>query len=238
MKFKKIDERYLAERKEFSSKYGKRDIWEIMDHWPLYVGNSNLQRVLSIYELLKTTINVPGHIAEFGSWKGSNVMFMAKVLNMIDPYSNKLVYSFDSFEGLTEFDEKDNEAISLKGAYRGNLDELTDLMTLNSLEDNINIQKGYIENTLPALLEADPALSFSLVYCDTDLYASTKVILDSLHSRLMKGGLFIFDEWNHPTWPGETTAAREFLNEHGDKYEVLHIQNTRQPTLALKKKGE
>ena len=54
----------------------------------------------------------------------------------------------------------------------------------------------------------------------------------------MKGGLFIFDEWNHPTWPGETTAAREFLNEHGDKYEVLHIQNTRQPTLALKKKSE
>jgi SAM-dependent methyltransferase len=215
MKFKKVDEKYLAERKEFSSKYGKRDIWEVMDHWPLYVGNSNLQRVLSIYELLKTTINVPGHIAEFGSWKGSNVMF----------------------EGLTEFDEKDNEAISLKGAYRGNLEELTDLMALNSLNDNINIQKGYIENTLPALLEADPALSFSLVYCDTDLYASTKVILDSLHSRLMKGGLFIFDEWNHPTWPGETTAAREFLNEHGDKYEVLHIKNTRQPTLALKKKG-
>ena len=35
MKFKKIDEKYLAERKDFSSKYGKGDIWEVMDHWPL-----------------------------------------------------------------------------------------------------------------------------------------------------------------------------------------------------------
>lgn len=235
MKFKKIDEKYLAERLEFSSKYGKRDIWEVVDQWPLYVGNFNLQRVLSIYELLKTTFNVPGHVAEFGSWKGSNVMFMAKVLNMLDPYSNKLVYSFDSFEGLTEFHEKDNEAISSKGAYKGNLEELTDLIALNRLDDNINIQKGYIENTLPLLLEADPSLSFSLVYIDTDLYKSSKVILSTIHTRLMKGGLFVFDEWNYPAWPGETTAAREFLNEYSDKYEVLHIHNTRQPTLALKK---
>jgi hypothetical protein len=102
-------------------------------------------------------------------------MFMAKVLNMIDPYSNKLVYSFDSFEGLTEFDEKDNEALSLKGAYKGSLEELTDLMALNNLDDNINIQKGYIENTLPALIEADHALSFSLIYCDTDLMLRLKL---------------------------------------------------------------
>ena len=235
MKFEEIDKKYLSTRKEFSSKYGKRDVWEVIDQWPLYVGNSNLQRVLAIYDLLKTTIDVPGHIAEFGSWKGANVMFMAKVLNMIDPNSNKLVYSFDSFEGLTEFDKKDNDAISLQGSYRGNLDELTDLIKLSNLEDNINIQKGYIENTLPALLTADPALSFSLVYCDTDLYASTKVILDGMHPRLMKNGIFIFDEWNHPTWPGETAAVKEFLDEKGSNYEILHVRNTRQPTLALRK---
>jgi hypothetical protein len=236
MKFKKIDENYFEQRKEFSLKYGQRDVWEVIDHWPLYVGNFNLQRVLSIYELLKSTLIVPGHIAEFGSWKGSNVMFMAKVLNMIDPYSNKIVYSFDSFEGLTEFHKKDNEAINLKGKYKGNLEELKDLITLNKLNDNIIIQKGYIENTLPTLLDAYPSLSFSMVYIDTDLYTSTKIILDSLHSRLIKGGLFVFDEWNYPEWPGETIAAREFLKEHSDNYEVLHIQNTRQPTLALKKK--
>jgi SAM-dependent methyltransferase len=235
MKFKKINDEYISQRKEFSIKYGKRDVWEVIDQWPLYVGNFNLQRVLAVYELLKTTLKVPGHIAEFGSWKGSNVMFMAKVLNMIDPFSNKLVYSFDSFEGLTQFHEKDNEAVSLKGAYRGNLEELTDLIKLNKLDDNIRIQKGYIENTLPSLLEEDSSLSFSMVYIDTDLYTSSKIILESLHSRLMKGGIFVFDEWNYPQWPGETIAAREFLNEHGSNYEVIHIQNTRQPTLVLKK---
>ncbi len=236
MKFETVDKEYLEARKKLSETYGKKDMWEVMDQWPLYVGQSNLQRVLAIYELLKTTIDVPGHVAEFGSWKGANVMFMAKVLNAIDPYSNKLVYTFDSFEGLTEFHEKDlGEAAALKGAYKGSMDVLNDFIALYKLEHNISIQKGYIENTLPALLKADPSLSFSLVYCDTDLYASTKIILDELHPRLMKGGLFIFDEWNYGLWPGETTAVREFLETHGDSYNVQHIKNTRQPSLAIRK---
>ncbi|MEM9680416.1 MAG: TylF/MycF/NovP-related O-methyltransferase, partial [Bacteroidota bacterium] len=181
MKFEKIDKKYLSERKKLSQKYVKENLWEIIDHWPLYVGNSNLQRFLTIYELLKTTLDIPGHIAEFGSWRGANTMFMAKVLNMLDPYSNKLVYAFDSFEGLTEFDRKDDHATSHEGSYKGNILELIDFMKLNNLEDNIVIQKGYIEKTLPVLLDADKALSFSMVYCDTDLYASTKVVLDYLH---------------------------------------------------------
>ncbi len=235
MKFEKGDKTYLSARKEFSTKYGERDVWQVMDHWPLYVGNANLQRVLAVYELIKSTLHVPGHIAEFGSWRGANIMFIAKVLNILDPHSNKLVYSFDSFEGLTEFNEKDINAVSEKGAYKGSLEELKDLISLYELNDNISIQKGYIENTLPALMALDPALSFSFVYCDTDLYSSTKIILDLLHPRMMIGGLFVFDEWNHPKWPGETAAVKEFLDIHSSNYEIIHIKNTRQPTLALKK---
>jgi hypothetical protein len=115
MKFKKIDEQYLKARKEFSDKYEKGDMWSVMDHWPLYVGNSNLQRFCRSMNFLKLLLMCPAH------------------------------------------------------------------------------------------------------------------------PRLMKGGLFIFDEWNHPKWPGETTAVTEFLQEHGSNYEVLHIKGTRQPTLALKK---
>jgi len=30
-------------------------------------------------------------------------------------------------------------------------------------------------------------------------------------------------------------AVREFMESHGDSYEMLHVRNARQPSLALKK---
>jgi SAM-dependent methyltransferase len=236
MKFKKNDEKYLKNRKELSEKYGKREIWGVVDHWPLYCGLSNLARNLAISDLLKLTLDVPGHIAEFGSWRGSNLMFMAKLLRLLDPMGSKVVYGFEGFEGLIDFDKNDAKQVENNtGAYEGNYKELMDLISLYEMQDEIEVVKGNILETLPELVETNKALSFSLIYCDTDLHATTKLILESLHSRLSKNGLFVFDEWNYSNWPGETVAVRKFLEEYGDHYEMLHVENTRQPSLVLQK---
>ena len=89
--------------------------------------------------------------------------------------------------------------------------------------------------TLPKLLEEQKSLAFSFIYCDTDLYSSTKLILESLHERLSKGGLFVLDEWNHEHYQGEGVAVTEFLKEYGDKYKMRHVLNARAPTLVLEK---
>ncbi|MFS4461114.1 TylF/MycF/NovP-related O-methyltransferase [Bdellovibrio sp. HCB2-146] len=235
MKTTAADEVYLKSRKEFSQKYGERELWSVMDHWPLYAGINNLSRTLSIYELLKSTLNVPGHIAEFGSWRGANLLFMAKVLKIFNSHGSKQVHCFDSFEGLTAFSPQDYEANKLQGKYKGSLQELTDIIKLYDLWDDIIIHKGLIENTLETFVKEHPATSFSFIYCDTDLYDSTKTILKYLHPRLMKGGMFVFDEWNHDKFPGEGVAANEFLMEFSDYYEPISIQTARQPSLALKK---
>lgn len=235
-KFQRVDERYRAARAELSEKYGPRELWSVVDHWPLYVGMSNLARVLAIGEILEAQLGVPGHVAEFGSWRGANLLFMAKYLRIHDAFGRKEIHCFDSFEGLTEFVPEDGVGIERAGEYKGSLAELTDMIDLYEL-DEIEIHRGLIEETLPATLAARPDLSFSLVYCDTDLYQSTKIILDSLHARLVKGGVFVLDEWNHPVFPGEGLAVAEFLDEHGSHYELVHPRNTRQPTLVLKKVG-
>ena len=236
MKFEQTDQQYLEKRKLISEKYGERQLWSVIDHWPLYCGVQNLARNIAITDFLRGTLNVPGHIAEFGSWRGANLMLMAKLLRILDPYSCKLVYGFESFEGLSDFDNKDYAAVMQSGAYKGSYEELADLIDLYEMQDEIKIEKGNILETLPKLLEQEQSLSFSFVYCDTDLYATTKLILDKLHDRLSTGGLFLFDQWNYSKWPGESVAVREFLSEHGEKYEMIHIRNARQPSLALRKK--
>ena len=190
---------------------------------------------MAIADLLKSTLNVPGHVAEFGSWRGANLLFLAKLLKIYDPHGSKLCHCFDSFDGLTNFAPADGDARENAGDYRGDLDELKRMIELYELGDDIDIHQGLIEDTLPRLLADNASLTFSFVYCDTDLYQSTRDILELLHPRLMTGGLFVFDEWNDQRWQGEGVAANEFLTKHSGAYEPRSIPGARQPTLALRK---
>ncbi len=237
MKFSQRDEIYKAKRKTLSSEYGDRELWSIIDQWPLYCGIGNLARFLAIYDILRTTLTVPGHVAEFGSWRGANLLFLAKLLRILDPHGSKVTHCFESFEGLVNFSQKDGQTPpSTNGPqYKGSLSELKDMISLYEMHDEIEIHQGFVEETLPVLLQKNEALSFSFVYCDVDLYSPTLTILQHIHSRLMKNGVFVFDEWNYENYPGETTACREFLETHGGMYNVENVQHASQPSLVLRK---
>jgi SAM-dependent methyltransferase len=236
MKFATEDKNYLEKRKKYSEECGEREMWSLIDHWPLYVGISNLARYMAIADLLRSTLDVPGHIAEFGSWKGSNLLFMTKLMEIYDQRGSKVIHCFDSFEGLSTFANEDGESVkTTQGSYAGNYDELINMVELYNLQDVLNIHKGLIQDTLVPMLNDDKSMTFSLIYCDTDLFEPTELILNSMHERLAKGGLFIFDQWNYAKWPGEGVAANKFMKEHTNDYEMIHIRNTRQPSMALRK---
>ena len=234
-KFAKIDDKYKTEREILSSKHFNDDIWRFIDKWPLFVGLSNLARNINNIDLIRSTIDVPGDVAEFGSWNGANLMLLAKVLKLESPYCNKIIHSFDSFEGLTTFDEKDGKANENTGSYAGDLEVLLDIIKLYEMSDDIEIHKGLIQDTLPKFLEDNPQAAFSLIYADTDLYEPTTVICELLMDHLMPGGLIVFDEWNDARWPGEGIAANEFLRKYSDYFEVQSVKMSRQPNLVLRK---
>ena len=160
---------------------------------------------------------------------------MAKLLRIYDSQGSKLIHCFDSFEGLTEFKSQDKDSDQFEGWYKGSFEELVDLIDLYELSDDIIIHKGLVEETLPSLLESSKELSFSMVYCDVDLYQPTQSVLKYFHSRVVNGGVFVFDEWNSDEFPGEGLAVNEFLNDFGDCYEVESVRDTRQPTLLIRK---
>ena len=71
---------YLKNRKIFADSVIDKSFFDIVDHWTLYCGIQNMARYLYIYDVFKEIANVPGDLAEFGSWRGSNVVFLAKLL--------------------------------------------------------------------------------------------------------------------------------------------------------------
>lgn len=235
MKFETDDKRYIDARKRLSETYGPRELWSVADHWPLYCGIANLARFMAIGDLLRETLDVPGHVAEFGSWRGANLLFMTKLLRIYDPHCSKTVQCFDSFEGLTTFVPEDGKAAARKGEYAGSYQELVDMIALYGLQDEIEIHKGLIQDTLPEYLAASDGVLFSFVYCDTDLYEPSKLILEGMDKRLVPGGMFVFDQWSDPRWPGEGRAVQEFMEKRGRSYRMRHVRNARQPTLVLEK---
>ena len=209
--------------------------WNKMDQWPLYVGVYNLARSIYNQDLIRNSIDVPGHIVEFGSWRGSNILLMAKTLSIFTPHSQKKVISFDLFaDGLDFFDKKDKKAIENKGKYEGDYEHLLEIVDLFEFNEKIELVKGNILETLPNYIEENNPF-FSLIYVDTDLYKTTDIILRSLHERLSVGGSFVFDEWNFKDYPGESSAVKEFCEEKGDCYEMISVKNSIQPSLVLKK---
>jgi len=220
---------YLSKRKSINVN------WEQMDQWPLYVGIHNLARSIHNQDLIRESVDVPGHIVEFGSWRGSNVLLMAKTLSIFSPFSQKKVISFDLFSnGLDFFDKKDKKSIQFKGEYDGDYQHLNELIDLFQLNESIELVKGNILETLPSFIE-DNNPFFSMIYVDTDLYKTTDLILKSLHDRLSIGGKFVFDEWNFKEFPGESQGVKEFLEQKGDCYDMISVKNSRQPSLILKK---
>lgn len=181
------------------------------------------------------TSDVPGHVAEFGCFRGANLLHLAKLLRIFDPHSMKRVCGFDHFAGLTTFAAEDGRATEMRSRYRGSEEEIRKAIALYEMEEEIVLCAGGIEDTLPAILDESPDLTFSFLYCDVDLYRPTRLILESLHDRLSPNGLFVLDEFGFEMFPGETVATKQFLHGFGRSYEVQHLRHTRQPSLALRK---
>jgi len=226
---------YLEDRKVFSKKFGERELFEIIDSWPLYCGTQNLARFLYIYDIFREIENIPGDIAEFGSWKGANIIFLSKLLEIYHAKSNKRTHCFEGFEGLQTFHEKDGDQTGLEGAYKGSYATLIDIIKLYQLEHRINIHKGLIQDTVPKFIDSEPSTMFSMLYFDADIYEPAKVMLDNFADKLSIGGVILFDEWNFPEWPGETQAVSEFL-EKNKNFEQIQPRTTNQPSLLLKRK--
>ena len=84
-------DKFLTERNVFASKLGVPDLFDYIDHFSLFAGAHTLGNKIFTYEILKKTAGIPGDIAEFGCWKGSNLMFLAKILTLLEPNSPKKV---------------------------------------------------------------------------------------------------------------------------------------------------
>ena len=229
---------FLSNRKSFAERIGHPELYDLIDHYSLYAGIHTLGNKLWTFEMLKATTNIPGDVAEFGCWKGSNLMFLAKMLTLLEPSSSKRVFGFDNFSGLPESVHEDGAfAASQVGKYCGNEAVLREAITLFELNERVELIVGDALETVPKFHEENPHSVLSFAYIDFDLYEPTKCALAYIDDAISVGGIIVFDEACTKEWPGETLAMKEFLGKTDKKFEMISNSFSLQPTVALKRVG-
>lgn len=225
------DKRFWAGLEAISEQY-PHSLQHVLGHWPVYTKRILIARFLAHWEIYKQIAELPGSILELGVSRGVSLFSFHKFLEITHPAdTGRRVYGIDSFEGLTDFADKDGTApVNAPDADRvvggwsagpveGELTALADLFNADNVlaRERVRIVKGRVQDVLLPFLAERPGLRFSLVHFDMDLYEPTRYALDALWDHIVPGGAVVFDEYAVSPWEGETRAVDEFLRERDVK---------------------
>jgi O-methyltransferase len=164
---------------------------------------------------------VQGDFVECGVWRGGSMHAVARTLHNAG-VTDRDLYLFDTFEGMTEPTERDvrighgshrTAAQMLERADKNanvwavaSLEDVQEgVRTLPYPQERFHFVKGPVEETIP---EAAPH-RIALLRLDTDWYESTRHELEHLYDRLVPGGVLIIDDYG--SWQGSKEATDEFL---------------------------
>jgi hypothetical protein len=182
---------------------------------------------------------VPGALVECGVWRGGSMMAVALTLLRLGVTDREL-YLFDTFTGMTEPGDKDvmqtgKRAADLLASESPDsdvwavapLDQVREaVLGVGYPEERIHFVQGPVEETLPAHAPAEIAL----LRLDTDWYSSTKHELVHLYPRLRSEGVLIVDDYGF--WQGQRRAVDEYLSENNLTLLLNRIDNSAR--IALK----
>jgi O-methyltransferase len=183
------------------------------------------ERILGLLAAVRYVVanQISGDIVECGVWKGGSMMAAAKALMALNSTDRDL-YLFDTFAGMTQPSNKDKSSLERKSTQESwasmqagdgtckwcfsSLDETRqNISTVGYPEQKIHFVKGPVEQTIPQ----QAPKKIALLRLDTDFYESSKHEMEHLFPRLVSGGVLLLDDYGH--WEGQRLAVDEYLSQ-------------------------
>lgn len=169
------------------------------------------------YEFFKMTNNLPGAIVDCGLFKGISFIRFAMFRKMFSNNHSKKMIGFDVFDEFPKSKFKDDQIyidrfLSEVGSRDSiDVDELTNILKNKGVDENLELVKGDICETIPKYIEKEPSLKISLLNLDVDIYEPSVTILEHFWPRIVKGGVIILDDYGKFT--GETKAIDDYFSD-------------------------
>jgi cephalosporin hydroxylase len=162
---------------------------------------------MNVFLLLKFYVQQlqPGHVVEFGAYRGGSAIFMAAVCKALDPSMH--VYAFDTFSGMPETDP--NVDAHKKADFKDvDYDELRQYAASNGLT-NLHFIRGTFEDTAEAALKDVGALR--LAHIDCDIRSAVLYSYEVCRTRMVEGGYLVFDDALYSSCLGATEVVEDVL---------------------------
>ena len=194
--------------------------------------NSRIGKIITHYELLKLSSNIPGCIIECGVFKGISLIRLATFLKLLK--SNKKIIAFDAFgkHPTTKIssDYTRRKKLLSHGKEAISEKQLRKILKQKDLEKNIELIEGDITQTVPRYLKSHPKLKISLLNLDVDFYEPSITILKNFYPKLSKHGILMLDDYG--IWDGETMAVNEYFRNKKIKIRKFPFSQT--PSYIIK----
>lgn len=184
---------------------------------------TQVSEAMYIIAFLHKALDVDGDVCEFGIAQGATSALLANEIRE----TRKLLWLFDSFEGLPQPSEKDILIDDIFGL--GSMDKYAGTMRSPAAEvksrladisfpfSRVQIVPGFIEASIHG-----PRLpgKVCFAYVDFDFYRPILVALQFLDKCLVVGGYVVIDDYGYFS-AGAKTAVDEFLAENPTTYELI-----------------
>jgi hypothetical protein len=193
---------------------------QILSNMGLFLNSKALSRLLFMNHLYEQIVDVMGVVMEFGTRWGPNLGQFAALRGIYEPFNrHRKIIGFDTFAGFPKIDSKDGRSemmevghLTVPVNYKDYLSKTLQLHENDNPLSHIKkfeLCEGDATKTLPKYLHDNPETIIALAYFDFDVYEPTKICLEAIKPRLVKGSVVGFDELNDPDSPGETLALME-----------------------------
>jgi len=228
---------YVLELAEVLRESSLSDVEKLM-HFPLFSPRQAIAAFLLKYEIFNRILHIQGSIIECGVAYGSGLMSFALFSAIFEPVNHtRRIIGFDTFEGFLSLSDKDKQGQDPNAKIGGmRVDSYAEINKCISIFDQnrfighinkVELVKGDLTKTAPEYLKNNPHLVVALLYLDLDLYEPTKVAIETFLPRMTKGAVIVFDELNHPDWPGETIAVIESIGIRNLRIERFPFDSVR-----------
>ena len=152
------------------------------------IGMQDFPRIIHICHYVLETEYLGGAMVEFGGHVGHTAKLMLAI-------SERPLHMYESFMGLPE-----------SGKMK---------VTFEQMMDNfIGCQKPIVHaGWFKDLTAEDIPDRISLAHIDCDVYSSITEALTLVYGRMVRGGVILIDDYEHPEWEEVKTATDDFFRD-------------------------
>ncbi len=179
-----------------------KDLYEgIKDHTLV-----DRERCFMLYQFFQQATPLGGEVAEVGVYRGGTAKLFGNMLSRAG--IDRMIHLFDTFEGMPETSaERD---LHKRGDFA---DTSLEGVSKYLSDGSFSLHKGFFPDTATPIKDK----KFSFVHVDVDIYKSVLDCCEFFYTRLLPGGIMIFDDYGFISCPGAKQAVDEFFSNKAER---------------------